>query len=183
MIVVNYDKDSIASSLNQAVDEFVAYVQAMDEKSFENAPAGKWNAGQQLDHLIRSIRPLNLAYALPLFTLKLMFGKANRNSRTYAGLVEKYESKLAGGGKASGRFIPAAVSFASKEKFCGHYKKEKEKLVRKIQKFNEQDLDTYVLPHPLLGKLTLREMLFFTIHHNEHHLNLVKKYSIPQGIN
>ena len=36
------------------------------------------------------------------------------------------------------------------------------------------DLDKYVLPHPLLGKVTLREMLYFTIHHNEHHLELLK---------
>jgi hypothetical protein len=26
-----------------------------------------------------------------------------------------------------------------------------------------------VLPHPLLGKLTIREMLYFTVYHGEHH--------------
>jgi len=49
--------------------------------------------------------------------------------------------------------------------------------VKKIKNYNEANLDKYIIPHPLLGKLTLREMLFFTIHHNEHHLDLIKKYS------
>ena len=35
--------------------------------------------------------------------------------------------------------------------------------------FSEKQLDTFILPHPLLGKLTLREMLYFTIYHAEHH--------------
>jgi hypothetical protein len=30
------------------------------------------------------------------------------------------------------------------------------------------------LPHPLLGKLTLREMIYFTIYHVQHHHKLVQ---------
>jgi len=30
-------------------------------------------------------------------------------------------------------------------------------------------VDQYQLPHPVLGKLTIREMLFFTIYHNLRH--------------
>ena len=54
-------------------------------------------------------------------------------------------------------------------------KKEVEKLVHKLDKFTEDDLDKYVLPHPLLGKLTLREMLCFTIYHVRHHEEIVKR--------
>jgi hypothetical protein len=53
------------------------------------------------------------------------------------------------------------------------YHRLKEKLIRKVLSYREGKLDHYILPHPLLGKLTLREMLFFTIYHNEHHLNLL----------
>ncbi|NBX80802.1 MAG: DinB family protein, partial [Flavobacteriales bacterium] len=41
--------------------------------------------------------------------------------------------------------------------------------------FTEDDLDKYVLPHPLLGKLTLREMLCFTIYHVKHHVEIIKR--------
>ena len=175
-----YDKKSIASALNEAINHFNQYINSLDKSRFENSPPGKWNAGQQLDHLIRSIKPLNLAYALPGFILKAMFGEANRNSKTYSALAEKYKLKLAAGGKASGRFLPPSIAFESKGKLCKRYNHEKEKLLRKIEKISETDLDKYILPHPLLGRLTLREMLFFTIHHNEHHLELVKKYSAAQ---
>ena len=54
------------------------------------------------------------------------------------------------------------------------YKEQKQKLIAKVEKQEEKELDIYILPHPLLGKVTLREMLYVTIHHNEHHLQLLK---------
>ena len=170
------DKASIASGLDEAIESVCEYVKQLSREEFNFAPADKWNAGQQLDHLIRSIKPLNLAYALPVAILKLRFGISNRPSKTYQGLVEKYESKLALGGRASGRFIPTPVAYESREILCSKYQKEKEKLNRKISRVEESVLDKYILPHPLLGMLTLREMLFFTIYHNHHHLNLMKRY-------
>ena len=49
------------------------------------------------------------------------------------------------------------------------------KLNKKIDSFDEKDLDRYILPHPLLGKLTIREMLFFTVYHVQHHQSLTLK--------
>jgi hypothetical protein len=171
------NRESIAAALNDAVNKVNHFVDRLDESSFGRAPEGKWNAGQQLNHLLRSIQPLNLAYRLPQFTLKVMFGTSNRPSRTYDGLVEKYESKLALGAKASGRFIPKAIPYLEKVQLINAYEKQKQKLIKRVSIYDEKALDQYVLPHPLLGKLTLREMLFFTIHHNTHHLNLIRKYS------
>ena len=171
------DRQSIATALDSVVNEVNHFVDQLDEKAFERAPEGKWNAGQQLDHLLRSIEPLNLAYWLPTFVLKLIFGTANRPSKTYEELVEKYESRLAQGGGATGRFIPRPIPFAEKQKLIEQYENQKKKLIKKINAYNENALDHYILPHPLLGKLTLREMLFFTIHHNVHHLALIRKYS------
>ena len=42
-------------------------------------------------------------------------------------------------------------------------------LVSTTEKWQENDLDRYQLPHPLLGKLTIREMLYFAIYHNLRH--------------
>jgi len=41
--------------------------------------------------------------------------------------------------------------------------------------FSEEDLDKLILPHPLLGKLTLREMMYFTIYHVQHHQRIVER--------
>ncbi len=167
-------KPEIISALNEKIDAFNNYIAPLSKEQFEATPNGKWSAGQNLDHLIRAIKPLQLAYRLPKFALLILFGKTNRPSRTYDDLVTKYKTKLATGGKASGPFIPPVISFERKEALIRKYKEQKQKLIARVEKQEEKDLDTYILPHPLLGKVTLREMLYFTIHHNEHHLQLLK---------
>lgn len=168
------DKPKIISSLNEKVDAFNNYILPLNKEQFESTPNGKWSAGQNLDHLIRSIKPLQLAYGLPKFALLVLFGKTNRPSRTYDEVVTKYTTKIAAGGKASGPYIPPAISFERKDELIKKYTAHKQKLIAKIEKQSEHELDSYILPHPLLGKVTLREMLYFTIHHNEHHLELLK---------
>ena len=42
-------------------------------------------------------------------------------------------------------------------------------MVAAAEKWDEKELDEYYLPHPILGKLTVREILFFTIYHNLRH--------------
>ena len=167
-------KPQIISALSEKVDAFNNYILPLSKEQFESTPAGKWSAGQNLDHLIRAIKPLQLAYGLPKFALLILFGKTNRLSKTYDELVTKYKTKLAAGGKASGPFIPPVIRFEQKDELIKKYFLQKQKLITKIEKQSESDLDKYILPHPLLGKVTLREMLYFTIHHNEHHLELLK---------
>ena len=165
-----HDKSQIISALNAKVDAFNNYIMPLTKEQFEATPNGKWSAGQNLDHLIRAIKPLQLAYVLPKFALRILFGKTNRPSKTYHELVTKYKTKLSAGGKASGPFIPPTIKFERKDELIKKYTEQKQKLIAKVEKQSETDLDKYILPHPLLGKVTLREMLYFTIHHNEHHL-------------
>jgi hypothetical protein len=168
-------KQEIITALDQRVNEFIAYIASLDKEQFEATPGGKWSAGQNLDHLIRSIKPLQPAYRLPKFILAQLFGKANRPSRAYDEVIVKYKTKLAAGGRASGAFIPPVILFDKKDSLIRKYVRQKEKLSHKIQKQSEESLDKYILPHPLLGKITMREMLFFTIYHNVHHLQLLKE--------
>jgi hypothetical protein len=175
------NKSQLISALNEKVDDFNNYISPLTKEQFEATPNGKWSAGQNLDHLIRAIKPLQLAYGLPKFALMILFGKTNRPSRTYDEVVTKYKTKLGAGGKASRPFIPPAIGFQKKDELIKKYTDQKQKLVTKIEKQSESDLDKYILPHPLLGKVTLREMLYFTIHHNEHHLNLLKYRNAHQS--
>lgn len=173
-----HNKPQIIAALNEKVDAFNQYISLLNKEQFEVSLNGKWSAGQNLDHLILAIKPLQIAYALPKFVLAVLFGKANRPSRTYDKLVIKYNAKLTAGGKASRAFIPPVVGFEKKDILINKYAGQKQKLVAKIERQSEADLDKYILPHPLLGKITLREMLYFTIHHNEHHLELLKSRAI-----
>ena len=101
---------------------------------------------------------------------RLLFGKANRPSRSYAEVVTRYTDKLKAGAKASGKFIPPAkIPFSQKEELLKNLKTNVERLTVKVSAFKEEKLDSLIAPHPLLGKMTFRELLYFTIYHVEHH--------------
>ncbi len=168
-------KPEIIDALKQNHSAFTNYILSLNEADFLFAVNDKWSPGQQAEHILRSVKPVNLAFGLPLLLLKIIFGKANRPSRNYAELVQRYFEKLAAGGKASGRFIPPYIAYAQKEKICAQISATAESLCKKLAKYPEKKLDKYILPHPLFGKLTLREMLYFSIYHVQHHQNNIKE--------
>ena len=155
--------------------QFITDLSGMDETDFVYAQPEKWSAGQQLEHIVKAIAPINMAFSLPRFMLRLMFGKPNRKGRTYDELVQKYQAKLAAGGKSTKPFIPKLVVFTQKTIFINHLQKSIDKLEKQLAHYDENQLDSYLLPHPLLGKLTLREMLYFSTYHVEHHRLSIKK--------
>lgn len=170
------EKQDIALQLHQQYGKFCAYVQNLDETAFHFRQEGKWSAAQQLDHLIRSVRPVVLGLSLPSFLLKLVFGKASRSSRDYDTLVKTYQEALARGGKSPKAYEPKSSEAA------GFQSIGTERLIqlitlldRQLENLSESALDTLQAPHPLLGKLTLRELMYFTIYHAAHHLHSVEK--------
>ncbi len=169
------NKEQIAELLHTHYGHFIDRLREMNTTDFCFAPKGKWSAGQQLDHIIKAVSPVNRAMGLPVFILRWNFGTANRPSKTYEQLVEKYKQKLEEGGRAAGRFVPATVSATEKEQLIEKLNSLVKKLAGKTHRYSEEALDKYILPHPLLGKLTLREMLYFTAYHVEHHRQLVEK--------
>jgi hypothetical protein len=169
------NKYEIIENLKNSYGSFINYIAYLDEGQFTKAEPDKWTAGQQLDHICRSVKPLHLALLLPSFVLKLMFSTSNRPSKTYEGLITKYKVKLGEGGKATGRFIPKTIAFKQKEPLTKDLYNMVDKLTQQLNHFTESELDTVLLPHPLLGKLTLREMMYFTIYHAKHHEDNIKR--------
>lgn len=169
------DIAKISTTLTANHAQFAGMIRALSDAEFVQEKPPKWTAAQQLEHIVRAVQPVAQAFGLPKFLLRLLFGKANRPSRTFEGLVEKYQQKLAAGGRASGRFVPPKTGLAAREKLLADLEKQVGRLVRRLGRFSEKELDTLILPHPLLGKLTLREMLFFTAYHVTHHERAVRE--------
>ncbi len=168
-------KETIVETLQNNHEKFMQYLRTLSDTDFVFAKEDKWSAGQQLEHIIKSVGPVNMAMAIPRIFLKWNFGLTNRPSRTYEELIEKYKLKLLEGGRASGRFIPKEVNFSKRDQLNAQLNKLVISLSKRTLQYSEADLDKYILPHPLLGKLTLREMLYFTAYHVVHHEELVKK--------
>lgn len=146
---------------------FADFIRSLSDVLANHSMPGKWTPVQQLSHIVKSVAPVKFAFNLPKFILSMFFGKANRPSRSYDELVAKYKSKLEAGGKSATRFLPD-TSY-DRTRLLHVLEQHVKILCKKVERFSEQELDRLLLPHPLLGKLTLREMLYFTIHHAEHH--------------
>ena len=142
---------------------------------FFDKPTTKWSIAENVQHLIISTNITTLAFSLPHFLVRFIGGKPNRSSKTYEELVTKYKNKLAAGGAASGRFIPKPIKINfGKEKLLNNWKNTTQKYITALQNNRtENDLDNYLVKHPLLGRITLRELCYFTIYHTEHHLNII----------
>jgi len=169
------DKKILKDKLTANHNAFAASVSSLNKDEFLNSKNGKWTAGQQLEHIYLSVKPVRQILGLPKFLLKLIWGKANRESKSYEELVRKYLLKLESGGKATKRFVPKTVILEDRQSLKTKLQNEVKGLCSVLDRFTEKELDEYVLPHPLLGKLTLREMMYFTIYHVEHHSKLMKQ--------
>lgn len=164
------NKTELISLLETKHEAFIQLMEGLSTADFEKQVAGKWTPGQQLEHILRSVSPVSLAFSLPGFLLHIFFGKANRPSRSYEELVAKYHAALQKGGKASGRFaVKNLVPIQNRNSLLTALKRTVLQLSRLSATKSEAALDAYILPHPLLGKLTLREMLYFTAYHVQHH--------------
>lgn len=165
-------KHEIKEELVRHHQAFVDMLRLLNEDDFMLSANNKWNAAQQLDHIYKSVAPVALALMLPKLLPAMLFGKANRPSRNYFQLVEKYRAKLAGGYKAPVRYAPKNIPVIAREKLTNKLLHTVGKLCRRLDQYSATQLDVYILPHPLLGKLTLKEMMNFTIYHVQHHHSL-----------
>jgi hypothetical protein len=162
-------KQQIIETLRERHEQFIAFVAGLDAGSFEFAPDGKWSAGQQLEHILLGVAPLATAFRLPKMLPTLIFGKSQATSRDYDSIVATYRQKLAEGGRATGRFIPKKVEFRDRDRLISKLRSTLERMIVGLGDFDEAELDIIRLPHPILGKLTIREMMYFTIYHVDHH--------------
>ncbi|NLR56705.1 DinB family protein [Chitinophaga polysaccharea] len=167
------NQHEIRSLIDKSFDNFVDFVNTLPDIRFTASPYGKWSAGQQLDHLTKSIRPVSSALAFPKLTLRY-FGTTIIPSRSYEALVADYQRVLAGSFKAARAYQPGVIYPAQRPALLQGFLLQKNKLLDKLSGWSEKDLDKYRLPHPLLGKITIREMLYFIAYHNEHHLEKLK---------
>jgi len=170
-------KEEILKQLRGVTAEFINSTSAIEPDTFFYQPKEKWSIAQNVNHLTISANATRLAFLLPKFIIRLYTGRPNRASRSYDELVTRYHMKLEQGGKASGRYIPKPISPATgKENLLQAFATSMDKLINAIEKkSNDPQLDQYIAPHPLLGKITLRELCYFTIYHTIHHLATINE--------
>lgn len=171
-----YSKSEIIESLQTSFDNVAACIKSTPNDIFYEKRNGKWSIAENLDHLVQSTKPIASVLKKNKLIL-LAFGVSLSGSEKFETLKSNYHLKLSQGLAPAngGGFVSKNVESISKEKFLENWNLIGSKFPNRINQWSENSLDRFKLPHPLLGKLTVREMLFFTIFHNEHHLRTMKQ--------
>ncbi len=172
---MNYSKKEIIHQLEEQSKAIRSWFVDKPIEKMVSAPEGAWTAGQHLLHLVNSTRPLGKGMGYPRLLLLLKFGRVKMPSRSYEDTVQFYKDGLGNGGKATGKYVPRKVRKEEREVLVERFKEEMRILINQIHQWSEKNLDRTAVPHPLLGNLTLREMLYFTLYHMEHHLKVLEE--------
>ena len=170
-------KPDLIHALKNSNQRAESWFNEMPARDFFTRHGDVWSPSDNVDHLIKAVKPIAKALKLPKFTLQAMFGKPEKPSMTYEELCKVYRAEIAKGARASGRYLPNQESPTEdaddkKKALLEQWSKANTELLSVIEKWDENELDQYLLPHPLIGKLTIREMIFFTIYHNLRHASL-----------
>jgi hypothetical protein len=167
-------KDDIKTALNSVFEELNAYIKTVDDATFKKSVAKKWSIAENIDHLSISNNVTAIAFNTPKSILKQSFKTNNRPNWSYDEVVWKYQRSLSEGAKAGLPFTPKLSVVPIRFLVEKVWKNSTANLLNALEKWTEEELDTYLIPHPLIGKITARELLFFTVYHVNHHLNTIK---------
>ena len=163
------NKEEIISQINEHYRDFVIFINELSEEEFNLNLPEKWSAKQQLQHVILCVEPLVRVYKMPKHLIEQTFGNTNKSNNSYEEILEKYLSKLKNGGKAPSLYVPKATNIFEKESLVNTLQSLIKGLNLAVSSFSEMELEALCIPHPLLGTITLKEMLFNAIYHVKHH--------------
>ncbi len=163
------DKEAIINSINFDHSSFVEFIEALNNEEYVRNRDQKWSAERQMEHLILCVRPLVQVFSKEPIAIEKAFGRTDRRSSTYDDLLDLYRQRLKEGGKAPDRYVPGEALNGTKAEKCQEMLALVSSLCLRIEYLSDDDLDSLQIPHPLLGNLTLREMLYNMIYHVKHH--------------
>lgn len=173
----------LEQALTRLVAEGMTLLAPLSDVTFF-APQGTfWSPAEHVRHLRKSSAPLVAALKLPQLVIRLRFGAHPGTSRSFAEMREAYLAKLAAGGTA-GKFAPGQEAAPAnpadrRREILNAWTQVTVDLTSAAARWSEPALDRHQLPHPLLGLLSVREMLAFTVYHTAHHLRRVEERSQP----
>ncbi|TRX37235.1 DinB family protein [Flavobacterium sp. ZT3R18] len=135
---------------------------------------GKWSVAHNVEHINIILLRVNNYLSLPKSTIKSNFGLSERTVESNETVVEMYKNKLENGTKATAPFIPELNLDKNIKELVSQGNELLVSIISNLQDWTEEELEIYNCPHPLLGIIPAREILYFTIYHVQHHNETIK---------
>ena len=171
------EKKEIIELLEENHQQLFDWLEQQPKEKWLFAPENKWTVGQHYLHLEKSLMLLNKALYYPRFVFQFKFGKNNRENRSYEYVVNNYQQKLLEN-KEKARIFNKDLrvpEISEKEEIITILQIQSKKLQYKTNKISDKNLDELLIPHPLMGKMTIREIIMWTAYHTEHHTKILKE--------
>ena len=169
----------IATRIAALRDELDSWFGELPVDHLFHRPPGAWSPLDDLRHLVRVNAALVKGLGYPGPVLRLRFGRPARAAWSYERLAVLYDALLTTGVKSPTPFEPRSGAVTDREAYrdraLEQWRSVNEELLERVGSLTERRADRSALPHPGLGLLSLREMLYFTIHHDLHHLEVAKR--------
>lgn len=164
----------LSQALTTLVSQGAAFLAPMPDAAFFALQGKAWSPAEHIRHLRKSSAPLVMALKIPPFLLRLRFGGHAGPSRRFAEIRDRYRGELTAGATA-GRFTPRPESAPAnpadrRREIMNSWIAVTVDLTGAMAGWSEAAVDRHQLPHPILGTVTVREMLAFTVYHTAHHL-------------
>ena len=146
------NRAELISAIGKNLDALLDFIGSQTEEALNRKTGEKWSIGENAVHLNKSISPVNMAMGLPKFTF-YFFGKVSF-SRSYDEIIGIYKAELEKGAQASRAYIPQGTETYSPVSLTASLRNSYSTYMHTLENWEEEDLDTYRLPHPIIGKIT-----------------------------
>jgi hypothetical protein len=165
-------KPEILEALETNARLIVEFFSGLPDPRFFDGDLDHWAPANHLVHLTqtsRSMGPALSSSALPLHPTGRSRNYAEVRDAATASVAATSKDRLREMGRRA--VIPPGLGRADLVKA---FSSASEELRSAAAEWTEDALDRHALRHPLMGQLTVREMLFFFVVHERHHLKLVR---------
>jgi uncharacterized damage-inducible protein DinB len=174
-----YTLTEISAAMSEQHQTFATFLRALPLETFLSPLQGTWSPLQHLQHLMASERP----FTQGLETNRFKPLETPATSRTYAEVVAAYQAALESappGLLTNNPFSPPEYAGldaleTTRGLALSEWHTSGEGLVAALTQYDDASLDALQGRHPLLGWMSLREMLFFMTHHISHHQAVLER--------
>jgi uncharacterized damage-inducible protein DinB len=174
-----HNKSEIISALETQRLEIPAFLSSISTEKFFDNSNEKWSVGHHIQHITSAVNRV----AQGLANLGLLPKREPATaSRDFATLKQTYLDTLQNTPVETLRQFGSRVTLeehdnleAYKTQMISSFADAINNFNTALEGFDEENLETLGMPHPLLGIISSREMVFFIVYHNTHHQNGIAK--------
>jgi hypothetical protein len=168
---ITLNQSEIIEHFTIANKEIVDFYSSFSLEQFFSKPERGWSPLENIKHLNLAITVVAIFLRKELSILLLLFGRGT-SKLTIPEIIKNYNDKL-NAGSGAGVFTPLFSSVqidpGKKEAEIKSLQSSIQTLIGVVCYWTDEEMDKTNILHPIMGIISVREMLYFNLYHLYHH--------------